>query len=582
MLAVACIRSPPTPLDPIATLLLERTQTVVLDPDLAAGAATRPASDTDVDRFEDELLQLGFVLSLDLAMMIRRLPHAALAEVKQWIIATLGTGARPQAPLSRGLPPRKDDAYSLYVQRVLTWLCTRAEQPCPWCAEIAAVGALDPCGHLVCKRCWSGGSYRGCPICHRRVPLEDPFMKPPSGELRVTKHDGVLRILHLAFDIDVVAKARLERMLVKPAPLTTDERIELEEMIDALGPRVADWLPAHIPVRETMAIAIARLWIVAPDRTAMMKATRRHLENATDVLRIAAVVMNANASLVEPMRLSSIPRNMRRALLAALEDMPAEYVVEDMRKHRGLWKRVGERLHPGEVQTPTVTAGFAAVRGKLSGPTWAGRVEAALAAGDARRAATLLSERPAEMLRRADHVVRVSLARQPEAIGDVVATLRETAARCEPSALLALSAHVTSKPRLPPDVIVSITSTVFDVLVGRAAKKRNFARAVLDRGIPPWEVAAIHAAARANTIYVRDGAAIVVYKRRDGEAPVARLARLHAGDHDGPSKIPPANAPTWFALFREDVMLPAGSEGFAVEPGAVSRLTAADLVTSLA
>src|SRR5687767_15317052 len=45
--------------------------------------------------------------------------------------------------------------------------------------------------------------------------------------------------------------------------------------------------------------------------------------------------------------------------------------------------------------------------------------------------------------------------------------------------------------------------------------------------------------------------------------PYTTLFRSHAGQHDGASKIPPANAPTWFALVREDgVMLPKGSEGF--------------------
>jgi hypothetical protein len=148
--------------------------------------------------------------------------------------------------------------------------------------------------------------------------------------------------------------------------------------------------------------------------------------------------------------------------------------------------------------------------------------------------------------------------------------------------LLALAAHVAKRARLPADVIASISSTVREVLVVRATKKRHFARAVIDRNLPQWDVAAIHAAARANTIYVRDGASIAVYKQREAEMPLERLARLHRGEHDGLSRIPPANAPTWFALLREDVLLARGSEGFAVEPGTYSRLSAADLVASLA
>jgi hypothetical protein len=335
-----------------------------------------------------------------------------------------------------------------------------------------------------------------------------------------------------------------------------------------MGPKTAMWLPRRIAVRETMAIAIARLWMVAPDRSSMMKATHGHLANATDVLRVAAVLMGANPELAEPMRLASVPRNLRRTLLEALEKLPD--CADDMRAHRGLWKRVGERLHPGESALPNVTAAFAALRGNAKRPTWTGRVETALAAGDARGAATLLAERPDELLARAGHLARLGL--------DVVPVVREIAPRASTDALLRLETY--ARTRLP---VLEPVAT--EALLARAAARRNYARAVIDRGLAEWRVAAIHAAARANTIYVRDGDAIAIYKRRDNESHLARLARLHAGEHDGVSKIPPANAPTWFALVREDITLPKGSEGYAHEPATtedIKRLSAADLVAGLA
>src|SRR5215470_18748575 len=94
-------------MDSIRTLLLARTQTVVLDPDRVASAATRPTRDVDLEKFEDELAQLGYVMSLDLAMTIRRLPYQTIAELRAWIMATLARalGAhRPHVPLFRGFP----------------------------------------------------------------------------------------------------------------------------------------------------------------------------------------------------------------------------------------------------------------------------------------------------------------------------------------------------------------------------------------------------------------------------------------------------------------------------------------------
>jgi hypothetical protein len=853
-------------MDPIRTLLLARTCTVVLDPDRVASAATRPSRDVDVDRFEDELVQLGFVLSLDLAMTIRRLPHQTIQELKHWIIDTLAKtlGAhRPHVPLYRGFPATTPgDTGSLYLRRVLSWLLTRPDQPCPWCSQVKTVGALDPCGHLVCQSCWAGGSFAGCPICHRRIAMGDPFVQPPpmvAEAERVQRHTGDLRLIHLAFDVVGVARERFERLIARTTPLPPDDRAEIETVIDAMGPKAAVWLPPRIPVKETMAIAVARLWLVSPDRTVMVKATQGHLRTATDVLRVAAVLMGADPALVEPMRLRSIGRGLRDALLLALDRLDPEQMLEDVMRHRGLWKRVGERLHPFEraAKLPNAALAFAVVRetdlaaatfgaairaqaaglrsvriadDRLRVTPWAGVVETALRAGDVRTAAERLAQRPGELLRRADHLVRVTCAKQPEALADVLAALHHAMTRGTPATLLALAAHIATRgapwprrvvfpkgevlrawsmpdqrPPLRADAIGSIVGAARGELVRRAESRRHFARAVIDRaladlpvpcgernaslskiawprgsevaipagatlrlflhweepphhrvdldlsvalyndqwrhvatcdftnlvvdsearlavhsgdltsGPPPlgasefvdlqldglaakgvrhavmvvfsynsiafdrltfgfaglmvspqgnqpfdprsvmqrfdlagrsvitvpitidletrrlrwldvhikdrgalhqvggyrvalahigkdfsdlgaagaratlWDVACIHAAARANVIYIRErDGRITMVRRRDGEAGIARLGRLYANEHDGQlAAIPPANAPTWVAVLRDDLAIPAGSAGYVLDArttggDGITRVDAGDLVTELA
>src|SRR5687767_4188322 len=109
-------------MDRIRTLLLARTHVVVMDADVVAGAATRPSRDDDVERFEDELAQLGFVMSLDLAITIRRLPHQAIQELRAWITSTLGA-RRPQVPLVRAFASATpDNTASKYARRILSWL----------------------------------------------------------------------------------------------------------------------------------------------------------------------------------------------------------------------------------------------------------------------------------------------------------------------------------------------------------------------------------------------------------------------------------------------------------------------------
>src|SRR4051812_27824525 len=107
-------------MDPIRTLLLARTHTVVLDPDRVASASTRPARDGDVERFENQLVELGFVMSLDLAMTVRRLPQQTIEELRGWTVTTLAAAHGAQSPQAPALArPTSSDARSVFVRRVL-------------------------------------------------------------------------------------------------------------------------------------------------------------------------------------------------------------------------------------------------------------------------------------------------------------------------------------------------------------------------------------------------------------------------------------------------------------------------------
>lgn len=530
-------------MDRIRTLLLARTNVVVVDPDLVSSASTRPTRDQDVEKLEDDLAALGYVPSLDLATMLRRLPHQTLQQLGNWIYDTLAKqlGAhRPHVPLFRAFPDGvPQNTYALYVRRILSWLFTEPDQPCPWCRQIKTIGALDPCGHLVCRACWDGANYSGCPICHRRVALGNPFVQtaPEPRSERVANHTGRLTLLELGFDPIAIARQRFARLLARVTPLSPDERDEVVTVIDEIGPSALSWLPSSIPVKETMAIAVARLVLVSPNRAAMMRDLSAHVRTATDVLRVAAVLMGGNAELVEPMRLRSLDRGMRRALLAALEALPLQDVVEDMLRHRSLWKRAGERLHPFEHadKLPNTALAFAIVRGtrlarasfgpalreaaarhsflrvvgdRVTAPRWAGPIEEALRKRNPRSALARLTHRPGELLRRADHLVREAQTHQLDALETIVKAIELAAVKGPPATMLALASHVARRARpwprrvffpkgevlrawstddrrapLRADAIAMIVGAVRRSLVARAERLRQFPRGVIDRGL---------------------------------------------------------------------------------------------------
>jgi hypothetical protein len=119
---------------------------------------------------------------------------------------------------------------------------------------------------------------------------------------------------------------------------------------------------------------------------------------------------------------------------------------------------------------------------------------------------------------------------------------------------------------------------------------RDFESFTATRARPTlWDVACIHATARANTVYVRarDGG-VTIYRRREGETPAGRLNRLLSGEHDGTLlAVPAAQAPTWVALLRDDFTIPAGSAGYLLDArrtggDILTRADAADLLADLA
>jgi hypothetical protein len=103
-----------------------------------------------------------------------------------------------------------------------------------------------------------------------------------------------------------------------------------------------------------------------------------------------------------------------------------------------------------------------------------------------------------------------------------------------------------------------------------------------------WDLACIHAAGRANVIYIRErDGSITTYRRRDNENRMTRLARVMSGAADDGRGVmlPATDAPTWFALVT-GMRLPKGSVGYALDPHdlgpEVERLAAGDLIAELA
>jgi len=323
-----------------------------------------------VEGFESRLVSLGYVVSRSLNEALRRAEPSDVTLLGDEVLGVLGEargGNRPHVPLFRRFPltvPR--DTVRLYVERVLTHVLASPDQPCLFCGRIEHVWILDPCGHLVCGSCWDGADYSACPICHRRINLSSPFLKParprePDEDIAVGRP---LTLLDLGSEPEGAGRRVLASLAAHETPLSPRDREDLLLLLDHFGSQALSLVPDRIPVKETMALLFGTLLKTVPVEEVAGRAVT-HVRTATDVLRILFVWMGGAPDLLEvPKPRRSPTRPLRRFVMDRLESQPLELLIEDMKRHPGLWKMAGEKLHPFEFHRshPNTVLAFAVVR----------------------------------------------------------------------------------------------------------------------------------------------------------------------------------------------------------------------------
>jgi hypothetical protein len=528
-------------------VLLRRRATVYLP---AGSGAAVAASEPGVELLESDLVERGFLLSVPLREALVRLDPADLAGVGAALLADADSllGAdRPHVPLFRSFPTGTPaNTLGFFVDRVLTVLFQAPEQPCVLCGVSGLVEPVNPCGHLVCRLCFDGADFSACPICHRRIDLDDPFLlarpdRPPVRDHRTGEElsrDDLprrLRTLHLGADLTADALAELLVLLSRPTALSPADAADLTVLLDLQSRADLTWVPQTVPGRETKARLVA--WLLASaqaaDSTRAANSTQAVVSSlvgtATDVLRALVVLSGGEPSLLDRPRFGTLSRPVRRLVLRLLAGLPREALGEDMLRHPHAWVRAAERLHPGEVfdRYPGVALAFAALRNTRvsafpslaaaapDGPpavvvgdrirlnTLGRQVEAFISRAQVERAAAVLGRRrPGELVRRLDHLLRA--ARSAEQV-DAVLTALTTALPTVSAALIlaalgavrsrsataqtriffpAAGAYAVDDDRLPlePDRRDRAVRALEAELLQRAAALPAVERAVVDTG----------------------------------------------------------------------------------------------------
>ncbi|MFI2372133.1 MXAN_6230/SCO0854 family RING domain-containing protein [Streptomyces sp. NPDC018833] len=423
------------------------------------------------------------------------------------------------------------------------------------CGTVDSVVPVAPCAHLVCGTCFDGADLSACPVCERRIDPADPFLRPkrprrlfarrpaPPQRLRLLAYGGDLS------DRQRDAAQELDTLLARTGALSPQDTDDLDALLTARTRDGLDRLPTAVPGRETKARLVA--WLLADPAalpTTLPFATAL-VDTATDVLRVLAVRSGGDAGLVKIPRFARVSRPLRRALLAALDALDPARAAQDMRRYRRAWIHAAELLHPFEHtdRYPRAALAFAALRGTalgddalslalrkaadgvddvdVTGPvvtvrTWGGQVETALAGRDLGRALALLGQRPGELVRRLDHLLRLAgdgagdrdRNREGDGEGDeeraVVVALERAVGRVAPAVVLsalgairtrtrertvrvffpkgaAARAHVTDdgRPALPAALVRSVADVLTAEMLRRAGEAAPVEVAVVDAAL---------------------------------------------------------------------------------------------------
>lgn len=361
------------------------------------------------------------------------------------------------------MPENMDE---LWLKRFLTLFQFKNEK-CLICNKEHTIVELEPCHHCVCTHCFDG--YTGCPVCGRPIDNHATFLKHQAIIYKADRSAWkTMTCLDLGKDIKAFAKNKLRSICQIAQALSVHDKKTLSYIMDAFIQDLPDWLPEQFNSKQMQAIVLALF--IQKNISQSNEILRRYLKNATDVLRLLAVLSGEDGTLmphtvtrsIDAKRqdviqkyLTRLPksqcqhidqqyailrtqhhdtmidfveqtyhfnvvkltRHQRRLFLSILDAFDEDSLIEDLLRHRALWIRLGEFLHPGDYEKrfPKICRAFSVIRKKLwydrkcKAPafrTWRSQLEEAIQKRDKGSLETLMSARPGEFARHLDRILR--------------------------------------------------------------------------------------------------------------------------------------------------------------------------------
>ena len=226
----------------------------------------------------------------------------------------------------------------------------------------------------------------------------------------------------------------MNNLIMSKTSLSETDKADMIWLIQNVGVNVND-LPDEIPFKENVAV-VCKLIMDNTSEVEWYNIFHKYLKTATDILRFVTYLSDGDVSLATNTKYKSLSRKQRRLVLKLLDN--AGNIEEDMKRHESKWIRLGEVLHAGEYkQYNNAYTAFDKLRNNGDITTFGGRLNKLLAEKNIKDALSMLKNRPGELARKLDSLLRD----YPDSSSSIINVFREVASEVSVPVLLQVREH---------------------------------------------------------------------------------------------------------------------------------------------
>lgn len=251
-------------------------------------------------------------------------------------------------------------------------------------------------------------------------------------------------VLHLGKSLPEEALKLYKTLAGARVPLNEDDRELLARLAELC---VSDPQPKDIPMRENRAII---------NGVRLENDKPLIIDTVTDVLRLASVMSGGDVTLDTPTKFKSFPRSQRRILLKAINKLLTDSTrkINDVALYREQWKRLGERLHPGEYTYSYTNKLFMMARQDVPVRSLASGVEECFRNNQVSEAIIRLGTSPGMLVRSVDRILRIGKAKDMEIL---IQALGFALPKVSSKVVLSLREHLQNRTKVQAARIFSNT-----------------------------------------------------------------------------------------------------------------------------